>query len=500
MTHRYVLPVIAFFIGLASYATSAHAEVFRAVVTVDTPAGMPSQLAANRAVDTAAKSGLVEAYLQQRLSPVLLSRRGDEVRTALDPLNELLDGFTVVSRTSASGGTRVVCEADIDTAGVVRRLVENRVMSFGTTSPRLLMLPAPGTSPELMSSLRLRMTDQLRGLGIEVLAAETLSHDASTARSAADASRAMAEAAVDAGAHFVAVVRVAGTPAPAPAGLSVLDGSAGFTLLRSHDAAILGERAFTSREGGSSPQQALQRVFDVVGAPLARSLGGEIARAVFSNGHVVDTALQPGRVVISVQSRPSAASTAAFVDFLRGRGFRAALGSGALATDGHVAADSVVIDGRSTVEELFMLLATSHFGANDSLTASIFEHGAETLKLEIVDGSTPVQHPPVTFDAAASIQTSAGTGASSVTSTNEPVVSGGVSVAAGAAATGSASGGTSAAGTRRPSPSVPNAGGRSAVPGSGALGTTTRSPASVARTPLEFEFSEIMQVAVKAGK
>ena len=127
---------------------TASAEPFRSAVVVEKPVSQPSTMAMNMAMDADAKRLLAEEYLNRRLSPMLLARRGDDVRVALDPVASLLSGFTVVSRTDVPGNhVRVVCEAEVDAAAVVLRLVENRVLSFGSRGPRVLLAPAAGTSP-----------------------------------------------------------------------------------------------------------------------------------------------------------------------------------------------------------------------------------------------------------------------------------------------------------------------------------------------------------------
>src|SRR4051794_40710287 len=98
---------------------TASAAPFRSAVIVAKPVSQPSTVAMNMAIDADARRLLAEEYLNRRLSPVLLARRGDDVRVALDPLAALLSDFKVISRADVPGNqVRVVCEADVDAAAV----------------------------------------------------------------------------------------------------------------------------------------------------------------------------------------------------------------------------------------------------------------------------------------------------------------------------------------------------------------------------------------------
>jgi hypothetical protein len=276
----------------------------------------------------------------------------------------------------------------------VLRLVENRVLSFGQRAPRLLLIPAPGTAPETLTALRGRMTEILGASGITVVAGEAvaLPGERAVARRPGEDRIAPARAAVEAGAHFVAVTSVSAARAPTPVGGVVLDATIQYTLMRVYDAAIVGERVFTARGSGVSAEMALQRVLAEVAPMAARGLAGKVAESLFSNGRVVDMSLQPGTITVNVMSRPNPAATIALLDFLRERGFRAALGPGRQAPLDRVAVERIVIHGRASVEELYTLFAVVSFGSVNPLRASVFEHGADSLGIEILDqAAVPVR-------------------------------------------------------------------------------------------------------------
>ncbi len=368
---------------LLAAGVSADAQVFQASVEVEKPPAMASELAYTLAVQPLAQRALLEKYIEQ-LSPGLLAKRGEEVHDALEPLDDLLTNFDQMKWTDTDQDRLgVLCRADIDTARVLQRLVERKVLSFRRQAPRLLLVPAPDTSREAFQALRVRMSNTLSLSGITVLAAEVVSAPGMQAgRFGAEDRRALAQAALDARAHFVAAVSVAAARAPAPGGLVVLDGTIQYTLLRMYDAAILDEKVFTARGGGGSPEMAMQHILEEAAPPAASSLAGGLISAILSNGRLLDT------IVINVRRTPSPAATAAFVSVLRDRGYQAALGQGRESPRGEVPVESLVVEGQATVEELFALLANVKFGPGNKLSASVYEHGISSLGLEILDGST----------------------------------------------------------------------------------------------------------------
>ena len=371
-------------------AATAGADVFRATVLVPSPTSAGSSLAAQRIIEAQASQALAEAYITERLSPVLVVRRDQQVREALEPLGNLLGPVKIVSRSDAPDNRlRVICEADVDTAGIVLRLVERGILSFAESSPRLLLLPEPGTPLPSLQALRVRISDTVRSAGLTMLANEVV-EPASGPSPAARA--ALMDAAVHAGAHFVALTSVSPVRAPSPAG-TILDVTVRYTLLRPHDAAIMAEQTFTRRGSGISEDMALQKVLNEIAPTFAAGLAGRLAESIFSNGRVIDPELPARDLTINVMARPAAATTVAFMDFLRGRGFDAALSTTKTGLTAQGPADRVLIQGRVTLEEIFEILARSTFGPSNSIRASIFDYGPDFLAVELLDRTQPTREP-----------------------------------------------------------------------------------------------------------
>ena len=205
----------------------------------------------------------------------------------------------MVSRTDLPANkVRVVCEAEIDAAGMVLRLVNNRILSFGKSAPRVLLLPMAGTAPETLVSLRARMTETLGAAGITVVAAET-------ARPATADRAAATRAARDAGAHFVAETTVSPVRAPSPVGGVVLDTTIQYTLMRVYDAAIVAEQVFPAeRTSGVNYEMALGRALDKLAPVAAKGLGGRLAETIFANGSVIDPEVAPSKIEIIDRTPP----------------------------------------------------------------------------------------------------------------------------------------------------------------------------------------------------
>ena len=395
-----IVPALSMVLGIG--AGPASAEKFRSTVIVAKPAATGSTMAANRTIDAAAQRALAEAFITERLSPVFLARRGDQVRVALEPLQTLLGPVNVVSRTPVEGDqVSVICEADVDAAGIVLRLVENGMLSYGQDRPRLLLLPS-GTrrddavksndSSETLRALRVRVSDAVRSTGITLLSDETVPADARNTAGSTDERARMMKFAVDTNAHFIALTTVSSTRAPSPAGV-VLDVVVQYTLLRPSNAAIIGEDIFTGRGSGSSAEMALGRVLNEVAPAFAKSLAGALALDVFQHNRVVDPELP---VEGCHDQRDGAAERGRDVDVARpapGARLRDVAGKGRVAHGAGVPADRLVVRGKVTVDELFHVLAKARFGEKNALRASIFEHGAEHLGIEILDSTAKPKLP-----------------------------------------------------------------------------------------------------------
>ncbi len=468
---------------------SAHAEMFRSTFVVAKPTQFAGTVAVNRAVDAIARQQLIEQFIRERLSAVLVRRREEQVRIALEPLADLIKGFNIVRRSDVPGDMQqVVCEADIDTTDVLLRLVNGNVLSFGEYSPRLLLWPGPGSAAALQA-LRGRISEQVRATGVTLLATEAVAPVESGApavgrggrpNSDATAGRdAILAAATDAGANFVALINIGATPTPIPGVGLALDVNIQYTLMRPSNAAILGERTISARGGGANTETALQRVLADQASTIAKGLAGDVATAIFKNGRAIDPDLPPSRVMINVAGRPNASATSAFLDLLRQRGFAASLGTGrAPSVEGTAIQDRIEVDGRGvTVEEVFDVLANTRFGQREALLASVFAHGTDYLSVELVDVNARPAHQPITAIDGARLPSTGGTTAAGVGQPqNTPPVPQSQPVLA------------------ETNPSLQRS--QSALPPPAPSSRAGISPSSTSR-PLEFEFSEAFKTATR---
>jgi hypothetical protein len=374
----------------------ARGDVFRRTVEVDLPANVAPRLARLDA-EAAAKKALAAAYVEDRLSRTLIEARGEQVRQALEPLADLVTDFKVLANDDiGSNRARISCEGDIDSAGIVLRLVTARVLTFGQTPPRVLLTPAPGTRADVVQALRARLTDTLGAAGIRLVAAE-VSSAAAPVRGRTDVSQAV-DAAVETRADFVALVSYAAAAAPSPVGGAVLDATIQYTVTRVHDSGIVAEQTFSGRGSGASADLATRMILDTLGPKVARGLAGRLAEGIFGGGSVIDPALPARSLMVNVYARPDAAATNALVELLRDAGHTVVLGTarvGAGGTATQTPADQLIIESPVTIEELYDTFATAKFGNGKMLRASVFEYGADYIGLEIVD-RTPPKNPPVT--------------------------------------------------------------------------------------------------------
>ena len=398
------------FAALAASPTLAFAATYRQVVVVDKPAGAPGR-AADIAVDGMAQRQLAERFIAERISPVLLDLRGDTVRALLEPAATLLGKFTVISRQEMDAThVRVTCEADVDMAAVILRLVNGKVLTFGDAPPRVLFLAADGTSPAMVQSLRARITGTLGSAGITVLAGEATATGSLhvESRPTPDQIAILTRTTMETRADLIATISYSSSSISSDVGGFIIDATVQYTLVRPRDNAIVAEQVFTSRGSGASADLAQRTVMDEMGPEIARGMAGRIGEAIFADGTVVDPdARLANSVTVNVFARPNSAATNALMTVLRERQLSVSLGDsnlvsvqaisnrvGDASTLNRPPVDRIIVSGKITVTQLFDLFTTMHFGDKNSLQASVADYGDNYLGIEILDKDQPTI-PPV---------------------------------------------------------------------------------------------------------
>ncbi len=403
------------FIGVCVAAPNAAArpQVARQSVVVARPADMPRR-AADLAADALARKALIESIINERMSPTLLEWRGAEIRNALEPLDALISHFSVVTRESLDGEReRLLVDADVDLGAVLLRLVTAKVLTILPEAPRILLVPGPGTSLEMVKAIRSRLRTTLAAAGLELPAVEEVATrfvapPATSALGVAAVVRQLAETRAD----LIAIITVNTQQAPSTVGGVVLDATVHFSVVRPNDNAIVGEQAFSTRGAGATRLLAEQAMLDDVSPAVARALGGQICSAVFAGANLIEpSAVLHRAFTVNVFYRPSGAATTALVGYLVGRNLRVHLGSSALA-DGTgefhnrvgdarfgatrpAPADRLVVEGDATVEDLYNLLSNARFGSGNAFSVSVIEYADNYVGVEILDERTPPRVPKV---------------------------------------------------------------------------------------------------------
>jgi hypothetical protein len=357
-------------------ASQAGAQVTRQTIIVDRPPNMP-RVAAEIAEDADAKKLFIEATILDRFSPKLLRLRGNEIRAALTPSEDLIPDFKVLSREDQDGRVKVVAEGDPDLGSVLLRLVNAKVLSFGAEPPRILVASAPGTSAGVAEGLRGRLGSTLGAAGFQLVAGAPRGR---------------------VGNDLVATIRLTSEPAPSPAGGVILDGALQFTVVRPRDNAVLAEQVLKSRASGASRLLAEQAMLDELAPAMARSLGAQLASAVFASTEIVDpTATLSRKLRLDVYFRPSPVATSSLVNMLRQHQLDVSLskdttqapvknrvGDAAFAAKQLHPTERLVVDGAESVSDVYRILSTSQFGRGP-YSASVIEYGDDYIGLEIVD-------------------------------------------------------------------------------------------------------------------
>jgi hypothetical protein len=394
-----------FMTAAAGFASSAaEAQPIRKSVVVSRPADMPRR-AADIAADGVARKVLVETVISERMSPALLQLRGDEIRNALEPLDALLGGFSVVNRESLDGNReKLLVEADVDIGAVLLRLVTAKVLTISPEPPSILLVPGPNTSIETVKNLRSRLRATLVDAGLELPAVEQMApRFAAAPTTSSQGVAAMTRQLTDARVDLLAVVSMRSQQAPSSVGGVVLDSTLAFTVVRPRNNMILAEKTLTTRGAGATRLLAEQAVLDDLGPAMARELGGQLCTAVFAGANLIEPAATLRRPVSVDVFNGRSSLTSALVDFLVDNKLQVKLDSarpsGATeirnltratksTASRPVPTDRLAVSGDATVESLYRLFGGARFGPGGALSASVIEYGDDYIGVEVTDGRT----------------------------------------------------------------------------------------------------------------
>jgi hypothetical protein len=329
-----ILPISAFLIIVLFASANSQAETLRKRYTFsyDRATRKASSMIAAK---QARKQFLVD-FLAAKFSPDITSRFAEDIDIALDPPDQFLTAFEVISEKLNEAETQVTLtvEGDVDFAAMISALVQNKVLSFGKDAPKVMLVPSSRfEDPKSAKTLRALIYDKVKQAGLRPVAFESATESVSfrikTKITPTEIERkALVRQATQYGADYLIYIDAEVETKPFSQGGYISDGNFIYTILRPNGSLILGESIVSERGSGSSPMLAFDRALDSVAPVIAQTSIGQLYQAIYSDSDVIYDKPMLKEEKTIVVNWASAPLVQAIVERLQNKGAKATLGTG----------------------------------------------------------------------------------------------------------------------------------------------------------------------------
>jgi hypothetical protein len=317
-------------IGAASFA---RAETMRKRYVF--PYDRATRKASSIKATSDARKRFLRDFLADRFAPEI-TKFGEDIDIALDPPDQYLMSFNVISERVSDDETQitVTVEGDVDLAMVVSALVQNKVLSFGKDAPRVMIMPSSRfEDPKAARALRALIFDKVKQAGLRPVAFESnvASVDFRIKEKVTPNSievKSLIRSAVQYGADYLIYVDAQVENKPFSQGGYISDGNFIYTILRPNGNLILGESIVSERGSGSSPMLAFDRALDSVSPVIAQAAIGQLYQAIYTDSDVIYNTPQLKQEKTLVVYWAGAPLVQAIVERLQNAGSRATLTTG----------------------------------------------------------------------------------------------------------------------------------------------------------------------------
>lgn len=388
---------------LALHSLPAAAEILREryPLPYDASTGTPTADELRRQV----KKMFLEDFLRKRLSPKLVNESGDRVDIALDPLDAYLIGFTIVSATLNNAKTEILItvQGEVDTAALVAALVQNKVITFGGSSPKVMFLSGTNSDDQKAAEkLRALVFERIRQAGLQPVVRSGEPPIASAARRAntsGDAERqALLLQAREYGADYLFYINTEADAKTVFGGKGFLTNlNLTYTILRPNGAVILGESVLSAAGQGSTRVEAFDRALSGDGdaegiAPqFAKKAVGQLYQAIFSDSDVISDTPQADQEKTLALEGATPPVVQAVMANLKASGIQVSLLSGVSRVASRLGLQTSKND-----LELYNLLNGKRISADGrSYTLSVFAYSENNFEVEAVAAGVPARRSPI---------------------------------------------------------------------------------------------------------
>ena len=346
-----------------------------------------------------ARKKLLLDFLSAKFAPEIINNLAEDIDIALDPPDQFLSTFNVVSERLNEDETKVTLtvEGEFDFPEMINALVQNKVLSFGKQPPRVMVLPSSRFGdPTVAKSLRALIYDKIKQAGLRPVAFESAGESVSfrikgNITPTTIERQTLVRAATQYGADYLIYIDTEIDSRPFAQGGYIADTTFIHTILRPNGALILGESITSERGSGSTASLAFARALDSVAPVIARMAVAQLYESIYSDSDVIyDTPKlkQEKSVVINFGN---AALVQTLTERLISTGASARLGTGMSDVVSRLSVETTMDD-----FELYEWLNRQKFSiAGKEYTTPVVAHAENKLEVEVVASQVAPKRPPL---------------------------------------------------------------------------------------------------------
>ena len=375
-----------------------HGETLRKRYTFDYDKSI--RRASSMAAVSKAQKKLLLDFLSAKFAPEIINNLSEDIDIALDPPDQFLSTFNVVSERLNADETQVTLtvEGEFNFAEMINALVKNKVLSFGKQPPRVMILPSPRFGdPSVTKSLRALIFHKIKEAGLRPVDFESTRESVSfrikqNVTPTAIERQTLVRTAMQYGADYLIYIDTEFDARPFAQGGYIVDATFIHTILRPNGALILGESIISERGSGSTARLATERALDSVSPVIARMAIAQLYQSIYSDSDVIyDTPKikQEKSVVINFGN---AALVQALTERLISTGASARLGTGMSDVVSRLSVETTMDD-----FELYEWLNRQKFSiAGKEYTTPVVAYAENKLEVEVVAPRATSKRPPWT--------------------------------------------------------------------------------------------------------
>lgn len=254
-----------------------------------------TRLASLQVATAQARKMFLRDFLAAKFAPEVIQSLAEDIDVALDPSDQFLSTFNVVSERLNEDQTRVTLtvEGEVDFPEMINALVANKVLSFGNKPARVMVLPSSRfEDPSAAKALRALIYGKIKDAGLRPVAAETAGTSVSfrikdNVVPNGIERQAMVKTAMQSNADYLIYIDTTADVRPFQSGGYIADTTFIHTILRPNGSLILGESITSERGSGSTAGSAFDNALDSVAPVIAKNVIAQLYQAIYSDSDVL---------------------------------------------------------------------------------------------------------------------------------------------------------------------------------------------------------------------